>query len=97
MMTPARSQRTSTDDEDRECVGTVLMVQIVYELFTEVFCLPSLADFVVLLSNGAELCFSASLNSTKNAEFLVELKEAEERSLLRKGRPRDVPVIYSID
>jgi len=41
MMTPPRSQRTSPDDEDRECVGAVLMVQIVYELFTEVFCLPS--------------------------------------------------------
>jgi len=96
MITPPRSQRTSPDDEDRECVGTVLMVQIVYELFTEVFCLPSLADFVVL-SNGAELCFSASLNPTKNAEFLVELKEAEKRSPLRKGRPRDMTVIYSID
>ena len=77
-------------------MGTVLMVQIVYELFTEAFCLPSLPDFVVLLSNGAELCFPAFLNPTKNAEFLVELKEAEERSLLRKGRPRDMSVIYSI-
>jgi len=75
-------------------VGTVPMVEIVYELFTEVFCLPLLVDFVVLLSNGAELCFSASLNPTKNAEFLVKLKEAEERSLLRKGGPRDVTVIH---
>ena len=55
-----------------------------------------LADSVLPLSNGAGLCFSASLNSTKNAELLVELKEDGERSPLRKGQPRDMAVIYSI-
>ena len=78
-------------------MGTVLVVQVARELFTEGFYLPSSADSVVFLSNDPGSCFSISLNSTKSAELLVKFKKAEEHSLLREDQPRDMTVIYSID
>ena len=59
-------------------------------------CTEGLADFVVPLSNGAGLCFSAALAQPKNVGLLVELKEDGERSPLRKSQPRDMVVIYSV-